>query len=168
MQESQRIAINELTSDIINILEIDIPINTDIIVKKLHGHISEDTDIKRSFVKKVDNTFGICMCPIKDNIKKNFIVAHELGHLFLDMGYLMDQEYWEKQEIYNCFRRGQLKSEYMANEFALSLLMPRKEYINCINKYEDNGAININKVATYFNVSYEAALNRGKLLGILR
>ena len=67
-------------------------------------------------------------------------------------------------------RAGSVSSEkeYQANEFAAAFLMPRDEYLKKMNEYTDGNKVNTSKIAEYFNVSVEAASNRGKFLGYLK
>ena len=40
----------------------------------------------------------IIVSPFQDEKRERFTIAHELGHLFLHMGYRTNNELWEKQE----------------------------------------------------------------------
>ena len=46
--------------------------------------------------------------------------------------------------------------------------MPAKEYLDVLNKVAEGNMVDKSKIAEYFNVSIEAAANRGKFLGYLR
>ncbi len=171
MNKELRMLINNLTQDIIELFQIQIPI-TDIndVVNKLGGHIKEDfniVSISDGSIRKQGDGFVIFVSPFQSIERKNFTIAHELGHLFLHMGYMIDSELWEQQnETY--YRSGDSLKEYQANEFAAALLMPEKQYKKIMDQYtiEDN-VVETSKIASYFKVSVSAASNRGKFLGYL-
>lgn len=95
MEKQQRDAINGLTHDIGDILGADVPVDINMIVCKLGGHIKETEDVRYGSVRKCEDGFEICVNPTLCEETKRFTIAHELGHLFLDMGYLMDEKRWE-------------------------------------------------------------------------
>ena len=84
------------------------------------------------------------------------------------MGYRTNNELWEKQENNIYHRIGNSEKEYQANEFAAAFLMPATEYLAVLNKVAEGNMVDTSKIAEYFNVSIEAAANRGKFLGYLR
>ena len=86
----------------------------------------------------------------------------------LHMGYRTNNELWEKQENNIYHRIGNSEKEYQANEFAAAFLMPATEYLAVLNKVAEGNMVDTSKIAEYFNVSIEAAANRGKFLGYLR
>ena len=98
--------------------------------------------------------------------RRNFTIAHELGHLFLHMGYKINQEIWERQEV-TYFRKGDSEEEYEANEFAAAFLMPKKVYKEIMDRHTEGNIVYTSKIAEEFNVSVKAASNRGKWLGYL-
>lgn len=65
-------------------------------------------------------------------------------------------------------RLGSSEKEYQANEFAAAFLMPKNEYLKKLNEFVSGNKVNTSKIAEYFNVSVEAASNRGKFLGYLK
>lgn len=71
-----------------------------------------------------------------------------------------------KQWIY--YRNGNSREEYFANEFAAAFLMPKIEYKRVMDKNTEGNTVNTQEIAKYFNVSTEAASNRGKWLGYLQ
>ena len=68
-------------------------------------------------VEKEGNGFKIIVSPFQDEKRERFTIAHELGHLFLHMGYRTNNELWEKQENNIYHRIGNSEKEYQANEF---------------------------------------------------
>lgn len=179
MEQSTREYINALAQRVIEVYEIEIPISSkfediEAVVKKIGGCI----DIKEKFddlcdgtiIKKPDGSFQIAISKHRPPQRQAFTIAHELGHLFLHMGYRTNTALWEAQDQ-KVFRRfGSSEQEYQANEFAAALLMPREKYEEILlrnkNKLEDG--YDIGAVADHFHVSKAAALNRGRFLGYLK
>ena len=170
MDRATRNMINSLTEDIICLFNIEIPIqDIEEFVRSLGGTIQ--TDIKYSdgsIEKDGNNSFKIIVSPFQDEKRRRFTIAHELGHLFLHMGYLINQEVWNRQDKNIYHRVGSSEKEYQANEFAAAFLMPKAEYLKIMNENViEKNEVDTSKIAEYFNVSVEAASNRGKFLGYL-
>lgn len=169
MDNATRIMINSLTQDILTLFNIQIPIqDIDELVGMLGGSIQTDFSCTDGSVVKEGESFRILVSPFQDEKRRRFTIAHELGHLFLHMGYLTNAELWERQDENIYHRLGSSEKEYQANEFAAAFLMPQKEYIKIMNENIIGNKVNTSKVAEYFNVSVEAASNRGKFLGYLK
>ena len=161
--------INSLAEDVLSAYNISVPIgNIDEIVEKLGGTIQKEAFFSDGAVEKEGNGFKIIVSPFQDEKRERFTIAHELGHLFLHMGYRTNNELWEKQENNIYHRIGNSEKEYQANEFAAAFLMPATEYLAVLNKVSEGNMVDTSKIAEYFNVSIEAAANRGKFLGYLR
>lgn len=169
MDNSTRRMINSLAEDVLSAYNIAVPIgNIDEIVEKLGGTIQKEAFFSDGAVEKEGNGFKIIVSPFQDEKRERFTIAHELGHLFLHMGYRTNNELWEKQENNIYHRIGNSEKEYQANEFAAAFLMPATEYLSVLNKVAEGNMVDTSKIAEYFNVSIEAAANRGKFLGYLR
>ena len=169
MDNSTRRMINSLAEDVLSAYNISVPIgNIDEIVEKLGGTIQKEAFFSDGAVEKEGNGFKIIVSPFQDEKRERFTIAHELGHLFLHMGYRTNNELWEKQENNIYHRIGNSEKEYQANEFAAAFLMPATEYLSVLNKVAQGNMVDTSKIAEYFNVSIEAAANRGKFLGYLR
>lgn len=169
MDNSTRRMINSLAEDVLSAYNISVPIgNIDEIVEKLGGTIQKEAFFSDGAVEKEGNGFKIIVSPFQDEKRERFTIAHELGHLFLHMGYRTNNELWEKQENNIYHRIGNSEKEYQANEFAAAFLMPATEYLAVLNKVAEENMVDTSKIAEYFNVSIEAAANRGKFLGYLR
>ena len=161
--------INSLAEDVLSAYNISVPIgNIDEIVEKLGGTIQKEAFFSDGAVEKEGNGFKIIVSPFQDEKRERFTIAHELGHLFLHMGYRTNNELWEKQENNIYHRIGNSEKEYQANEFAAAFLMPASEYHTVLKRIADGNVVDTSKIAEYFNVSVEAASNRGKFLGYLR
>lgn len=141
------------------------------IVRKLGGVIEEKIDFDDlcdgTIQKKGEDSFVIVISPFQNEQRKAFTIAHELGHLFLHMGFMTDKECWDTQNQTIYRRFGTTEQEYQANEFAAALLMPENEYKQVLDLFSQNNRVDMNEVAKYFNVSVSAAVNRGRFLGYL-
>lgn len=164
--------INELSEDIVNAFNIEIPIvNIDNIVSRIGGYVVIDDTLSGysdGSIQKDGDSFKIVISPYQSETRRNFTIAHELGHLFLHMGYKIDNELWEKQDERTYYRNGSSIEEYEANEFAAALLMPEKEYKIVLDRYTNEDIVDTYSIANYFNVSINAATNRGRFLGYLQ
>lgn len=164
--------INNLTQDIIAHYQIQIPImDIDQVVKKLGGRIVSNeymTDMSAGRVQREGDGFVIYVSPFQRDERRKFTIARELGHLFLHMGYQISQDLWNNQENVVYHRLGDSFMEYMANEFAAALLMPRKEYKKIVDTHTTGEVVDTGKIAKYFGVSISVASSRGKFLGYLQ
>ncbi len=169
MDNATRTMINSLAQDILSSFDIQVPIqDIDEFVGMLGGSIQTDISSTDGSVVKEGDSFRILVSPFQDERRRRFTIAHELGHLFLHMGYLTNMELWERQDENIYHRLGSSEKEYQANEFAAAFLMPQNEYFKVMNENIIGNKVNTSKIAEYFNVSVEAASNRGKFLGYLK
>lgn len=172
MNDELRRLINNLTQDIIEVYQISIPINDiDDVVERLGGHIEERAYIDNLSDGSIgwrENEFIIYVSPYQSSERRKFTIAHELGHLFLHMGYIINPDMWARQKNVVYYRSGDSLVEYQANEFAAALLMPQKQYGEVMDRYTVGNRVDTAKIADYFGVSVSAASNRGKFLGYLK
>lgn len=173
--EKVRSMINNLTQDIIEIYKLDSPIRDmkDIyeVVKRLGGRIEECANvisISNGSIKKEGNGFVIYVLSFQNTEQKKHAIAHELGHLFLHMGYETDPDLWKSQENATYYHSGDPLEEYHANEFAAALLMPQMRYKEVMDENTEGVEVDTEKIAKYFGVSVSVASNRGKVLGYLQ
>ncbi|AMX00398.1 ImmA/IrrE family metallo-endopeptidase [Rummeliibacillus stabekisii] len=174
MNSRKRKEINKFSEQLSEILELTPPIDVYELVKKLDGDIvyAEDADGKEAKIEKCENedyNFRITLPHNTSPLRDRFTIAHEIGHLFLHMGYLVDEDKWESTPTYKdsaYYRSGHSEEEYEANEFAASLLMPQKEFFEICRKNKKNNIYNITSIADYFETSTDAAKNRGRWLGL--
>lgn len=164
--------IDNLAEAIVKAYDITIPIHDiDAVVQKMGGVVKEQKGLDDLYdgtiCKTGRDSFSIVISPFQSQKRKVFTVAHELGHLFLHMGFQIDPVVWENQDDTVYRRFGSSEQEYQANEFAAALLMPRKEYVKVLKNNVRNGRVDISAVASYFHVSNAAAGNRGRFLGYL-
>jgi hypothetical protein len=113
-------------------------------------------------IRKIGGGFEIALDRSKPVTRQLFSLGHELGHLFVHMGFA-NPEIWRHQTEYveSYARSGYDEEEFVAHEFAASLLMPREEFTKRLKMQTPAD------VARYFGVSQEAALMRGRWLGII-
>lgn len=164
--------INRLADLVLKYYEITPPIKDikSIVEVVIGGYIKEDDELSGcsdGFIMKYGNSFKIVVSPFQNELRKNFTIAHELGHLFLHMGYIIDDELWNKQTDKIYYRSGSTLMEYQANEFAAALLMPKEMYEEVFEENLVGDEIDMNNIAKKFNVSLQAAINRARFLGLL-
>nr|WP_320194265.1 ImmA/IrrE family metallo-endopeptidase [uncultured Desulfobacter sp.] len=137
------------------------------VVYDIHDH---NTD---AYIEKIDNEkFCIHLNHNRHPKRERFTLAHELGHLFLHMGFIIDQDKWDSifQLEENVFYRDNTysKDEYEANEFGAAFIMPKQEFLDVAENNLNNNQYSIEPIGEYFDVSNDAVLNRGKWLGIFK
>jgi Zn-dependent peptidase ImmA (M78 family) len=154
-----------------NAMGLNIPVDLDmlceVIEKRLQGQCMEvditKLDVDAEISTENDNSkFVIRYRGDKPKTRILFSIAHELGHLFLDLlqpdGILTTSKKQRNMELST--------NELNANEYAAAFLMPENEFIiKCKENMNDN-KVNITKVAEYFGVSVQAATVRGNVLGL--
>lgn len=173
MNDATKSYINKVADAVRSTFNVAIPIdNIDSLVNQLGGSVVEKPGLDELYdgtIKKVgDNSFEIAIFPNQDNEIRNFAIAHELGHLFLHMGYLIGKDTWDQYD--NSGQCGQFshfgtdEQELQANEFAAALLMPQKEFKEKIDEHTSRNFADMAQVANYFHVSISVATNRGRSL----
>lgn len=143
------------------------------LVKTLGGSIKSDDYVlgDASIIKKSDKSFLITLDKFTYSEKrKRFTLAHELGHLFLHMKYLLDEQRWNELSEGDGYNRNGVKPysrlEYEANIFAASFLMPEKMFIEIAESTSDDNEYHPELIARKFNVSMDSVIIRGKTIGI--
>lgn len=171
MDMTKRRQIAKIAETIYVNLGLHSPVDVKAVSQELRGEVIE-ADLPEELdarIEKAGDAFKIVFNSNKPDTRNNFSIAHELGHLFLHLGYLINPEKWKSVNTYTdsvYHRFGHGEEELEANEFAAAFLMPEKEYREVVDKNKKNDHIDISKVAKHFGVSVEAALNRGRWLGI--
>ena len=131
-------------SDLINILE-----NLGIIIIQIknNNNLFDDFD---GLSEYINNTPVIVLLDgIKDGARQRFTIAHELGHLLLDIN-------------------NDVNEEKICNRFASALLMPKEAVINEFGLYRRNiSFFELKAFKNEFKVSYTAILYRLKDLNII-
>lgn len=173
MTIDQRLEIDKKAYDFRNKVKITTPIDFEKLVKEGLGGTLKDTtkeSIPDAQIVRSGDSFVISVNKQKDVWRQRFSIAHEIGHLILDMGYDINSKSFNGGDLNTSFdREGDTQQEYAANEFAAALLMPKDEFRFFVDKNTNNkNMVSIETVADHFNVSIQAALTRGKFLGIFK
>lgn len=174
--------IEEFATKIRNALDVKTPVNLEQVVDELHGKIKvigPGSSEKEAYIKPLAKYFGdkepskhLFEIGISDEVSENrrrFSIAHELGHLFLHLELLQEDNWNSKvdcKQVYNRYGSGVKENE--AHAFAASFLMPAEEYRSVVEENTVAGKVDIDVIAKHFKVSTSAALNRGKWLGIFQ
>ncbi|MDK2042367.1 ImmA/IrrE family metallo-endopeptidase [Aliarcobacter butzleri] len=106
-------------------------------------------------VNKINETINISLSNLTGELRNNFTIAHELGHLYLHARNI-------KKDIIEFNRYGSGRLEWEANWFAAAFLMPEKIFIEKCNEFNSDNY----ELSLYFNVSESAIKIRKKDLGI--
>ncbi|MBR3813053.1 MAG: ImmA/IrrE family metallo-endopeptidase [Spirochaetaceae bacterium] len=148
-------------------------------VELLEGSVVYDVfdECIDAYIEKTQNDdskkFIIHLNANKPFSRTRFSLAHELGHLFLHMGFLTDR--WNNAETFNdsiyfrtIYRKDNNYSEEEseANEFAAAFLMPTEQFKKEVFSCTSNGEIDFYTISSKFEVSEQAAMNRARFLGI--
>lgn len=166
--------IAELAKIVRESLELDVPVDVVEAVKRLGGSLKEvpsGLGGPEATVRRKGERFEITLREHPVPARKRFSVAHEIGHLLLHMGYLIDPQRWDhsseyQDSVYNRFGHGVEENE--ANAFAAAFLMPAEQFRHAVAELGGQAAFPVKQLALRFKTSASAALRRGEELGILR
>src|SRR5690554_4041513 len=104
MDASRRKQINELALTIRESLGLTTPIDVEEVIDRLGGSIEEFDPYygkdAEAYVRKAGDSFAIAVNDSVGHARRRFSIAHELGHLFLHLGYLIDDDLWESVDSY--------------------------------------------------------------------
>jgi hypothetical protein len=150
--------------------DLELPINVDLAVQRLHGELRVDSSADyEAKIEKISDGFRISVRQEPNEERQRFSIAHELGHLFLHMGYLVDEGKWSANSNYTdsvYYRFGFGVEESEANEFAGAFLMPADEFRIQVARHSNAGRCDVSAVAAHFQTSVQATLVRGRFLGV--
>jgi Zn-dependent peptidase ImmA (M78 family) len=168
MNPERRREINELAEAIREACDLSTPADMSEAVGQLGGQLElVDKPDYEARIQRGDDGFLISLARQSAETRMRFNIAHELGHLFLHMGYLDDR--WGQVGDYTdsvYYRYGYGEEEYEAHEFAGAFLMPRVEFHRIASSAEDGGTYDVTVIAAHFGVSRKAAIMRGRWLGL--
>jgi len=103
------------------------------------------------YLMRVGNTFGIMVnSAIKSEARKNFTIAHELGHYEFDRHKKFQRAWLIKESESFCENK---QEELQANRFAVELLMPREKFIADMNRQEAVGLFAIDALVNRYCTS---------------
>lgn len=176
--------IERIANKVRNALEIkELPYDPELAVTRLGGRISleEKTDPSSrgarwdASIEKVEDAFIIHLPENNNKSRERFTIAHELGHLFLHMGFIINENKWNSLKAADgsspgIFYRDNSSSreEYEAHEFAASFLMPKEKFIEIAKQHLKDDLYDASAISERFGVSPSAANIRGKWLGIFQ
>jgi Zn-dependent peptidase ImmA (M78 family) len=175
MELQKRREISALADVVRESLELSTPVDVVAAVNRLGGTMAETNDFngpQEAMIRRIDDRFEITIQEKFSATRKRFSIAHELGHLFLHMGYLMNPDKWGisseyRDSVYHRF--GYSIEESEANLFAAALLMPEKEFRLLVSDSQaKTGKVSIKQIATFFKTSPKAVLKRGEEIGVFR
>lgn len=167
----KREKIGQLADQVRVALNLSTPITYTSLVDAVHrmgGRVVDDARIRfikdEARIRKMDGRFEIVIDVLKPERRKLFSLAHELGHLFIHMGF-GNKARWivERDYVESYARKGYDEEEFEANEFAAALLMPKKEFTSLVARKQS-----LQEIASHFGVSADAADTRGKWLGLYK
>ena len=155
-------------------LELGVPIDVVEAVTRLGGTVKEVEAAPgepEATVRRTGERFEITIKKNHWPARNRFSVAHELGHLFLHMGYLVNPDTWGHSSeycdsVYHRFGYGIEEAE--ANAFAAALLMPEEEFRKAVSELGNKGQVPVKELANHFKTSAAATLKRGQELGVFR
>lgn len=173
MNDNTEVYIRGMTAFIRKLCHLTVPVSDiDDVVRQLGGTIIEKPGLDRLYdgtVRKMgDLSFEIAVFPRQEKPQRTFAIARELGHLFLHMGYPDQDGTWQKYEDNGPFQNfSSDEQEAQAYMFAASLLMPEREFLVKVMEYsDDDGMVNIEKVAEYFGIYPQTVVSYGRYIGL--
>lgn len=138
---------------------------------RVDENVAPDSDIPESIIVRDKNDFDIFLSSLTTFKRDRFTIAHELGHLFLHYPMVLGQCPSEEKPKMRATRwvdendKDLLRTEWEANWFAASFLMPEQAFHE--QWKELGGSSNISFIAEAFGVTDAAARIRAKNLGLL-
>lgn len=171
MSPETRDYIDRLTKKVMSVYNVPTPIEDMVpIIEALGGTVEERVHIDHweGTVKKTgDNSFAIAVESGWSIKQMNYVLACELGHVLLHMGFKTNLDCWEGQEIgvYKRFGNGNQLEQVL--EFGLSLLMPKEIFREVVRDLSLNGLLNIDNVIDYFKVAKSLPVLWGRMIGAI-
>ena len=94
-----------------------------IIVRSLGGTLYiASNDILESGIMRHKDNFQICVSPHVGQKNTDYLIAYELGHLFLHMGYKTSPDLWRNQKNNSFYIKDNVEKTYEAAQFAFAML----------------------------------------------
>ena len=160
--------VNNLADTFRQYFQLHIPINIKELIKTvriLDGEIKvvEDINLGASMNLNDDSSFIIKIPKMEKNEIK-YIIVYMLGHLVL----YSNKFGANRGKNFFCKNNYSYEEDFFAQEFAVSLLMPKNKYYQILNKNTNQyEVVDIQSMANYFEVSKSAIIQRGKDLGVI-
>ena len=165
--------INDMAEEMIFKFDISVPIvDIDKEIRKMGGTIEEipgTLKLDSTLRKTGDNSFAIKIPAGLKEMDKKYLISRHLGHLFLNMGFVIKPDIWNSQKIDVPYERpGAIDAELRAKEFAKAFLLPYHAFVHSLNNHvDDRDQINMKEVAEEFHISMSFAVVRGKDIGYI-
>ncbi|MCL2822837.1 MAG: ImmA/IrrE family metallo-endopeptidase [Polyangiaceae bacterium] len=163
-------ALAERVRDALDLGGDDFPVDLISYIPNMGGEFVRTDQAAESMIEKVgSDSFRVTVRRGLHRNRERFSIAHELGHLFLHMGYCIDDQKWDAIDPGRdgpMLRFGYSDQEYEAHEFGAALLMPRDAFRVEVARHQKDGALDLKPIAERFGVSVEAARRRGQWLGM--
>lgn len=140
------------------------------IITRLGGQVDEtklDPVLDPTIGKTDDLRFTIRIETNLSETNKTYALAHELGHLILHMGLLIDKDLWMNQPIGEFRSFPRYEQEQQANAFAQALLMPKKNIEQAIKQLTKNNCIDPKDLAEKFGVNKGCIIQRARMLAFI-
>ncbi len=172
MDQRAREYIGQSAELILKKLSIETPVeNMEQVVVMLGGRLDEvEMPMVSRGIFRLDGekeAFAIAISKNQSRERCRFAIAKELGNLFLHMGYMSDWDLWDNYDKI-ADRENHAQHEFQSNEFAANFMMPRRKYLEFVEKHAENGEIDACAIGAYFGVPESVASIRGKLVGALK
>ena len=171
MNRARRQEINAFAEHVRRVLDQPSPVDLFETVQRLNGNIERvtfDNGVAGQIIRNGQDSFTIYIEKSHPPNRQRFSIAHELGHLFLHMGYMVDPKKWASVGTYMdsaMYRFGHSEEESEADEFAAAFLMPRDEFRKIAFAYLYENAFQLQPIADHFGVSVISVKIRGRWLG---
>lgn len=173
INDSLKWSINDLTDRIRECYKISSPIvNIKDVINQLEGQIdfANVSASRHSILEKTrdnDVNFKITISNFISYENLRFQLAFDIGHLFLHMGYIINDERWESSD--SVLRKYAGEMQLQADEFARSLLMPRNLFGKAVLGSQCNdGKYDLKVISSYFGTPINQTLKRGIDLGYMQ
>jgi len=146
------------------------PVDLELCVANIGGDMVRAERRPQSIIEKVGSeSFRVSVWQGMSPSKDRMCVAHELGHLFLHMGFCVDEDNW------NAFSAGQedpkrlfgyMDIDYEARSFGLAFLIPRYALEHEVWKQQGGGRVDLKPIAAHFGVAADDVREQGQWLGV--
>jgi predicted transcriptional regulator len=170
--------VGKLVEQVCEAYDVITPVDLDKLLKQLNGkceYVALLTSSKFSIRKTAADAFIISVPTFYPKRRQRFLIARSLGHLFMRMGYAMENDTrWDETKIGSGISRyGTVQEECATYYFAMELLMPEAEFKNVCKKYTELDktyvkVCDLHKVADHFQVTFDNAYHRGKTLHLFK
>ncbi len=148
-------------------------------IEALGGVIIYDMPIseqKSAYIRHIatdnEGSFEIHLPELKERSERRWLIFRLLGHLFLDMGYEIDDDRWGAADIFELPDANSIES-IEACEFARDIMMPRYDYFRIWKRCKVTETIDgeerrdISPIMFHFAVPEHVATAQGRRLGII-